>query len=50
MITTLFRILATPLTLFLDYVMAPGRTLVFFEYIDEPDDLDASGSVEVNHR
>ena len=44
MITTLFRALATPLVVFLDYVMVPRRTRAFFEYIDEyGDDLDATG-------
>ncbi|PBC51867.1 hypothetical protein CJ179_00115 [Rhodococcus sp. ACS1] len=38
MIATLFRTLATPLAVFLDYVMVPGRTFAFFEYIEEYDD------------
>lgn len=48
MITTLFRMLATPLVGFLDHVMVPRRTYEFFEYIDEyGDDLDATGNREV---
>ncbi|MDV6247088.1 hypothetical protein [Rhodococcus opacus] len=41
MITTLFRIVASPLAVFLDHVMVPRRARAFFEYIDEyGDDLD----------
>jgi len=49
MIATLFRALATPLAVFLDYVIVPRRTRAFFEYIDEyGDDMDATGYREVS--
>ncbi|KXX55477.1 hypothetical protein AZG88_18930 [Rhodococcus sp. LB1] len=48
MIATLFRTLATPLAVFLDYVMVPRRTVAYLEYIDEyGDDLDFAGHREV---
>jgi hypothetical protein len=48
MITRLFRTLATPLTVVLDYVLAARQMRALFEYVDDSgDDLDLTGHREV---
>ncbi|NDV09925.1 hypothetical protein GXW84_36735 [Rhodococcus sp. IEGM 248] len=48
MITTLFRIAATPLAVVFDHMMAPRQIREFYEYNDEyGDDLYPGGHREV---
>ena len=49
MISTLFRIAATPLAVALDHMMTPGRMRDFYDYVDEyGDDLYPSDHREVS--
>ncbi|GAF43670.1 hypothetical protein [Rhodococcus wratislaviensis] len=48
MISTLFRTMATPLAVFLDYVMVPRRAYEFFDLSEELGcDLNSDHGIEV---